>query len=564
MRTFLGQISGTLGRIGKPVRALTEPRRGRLRRPSPQLAGQEGFLLVEVMISALLVALIVVATFNGFDVANRVSADQRRHSEAALLAAESQEQLRSDSAGALDALESSAHSYTRAVSYNGNSTTYTITQEAKALSAKDETGCSVAGAGDESGTNFEIVSSITWKALGERPPVRQSAVVTPPVGSALEVDVTNGAATPEPVPGITAAAQYQPVESASLVRVHGTTGAAGCVVLTGLATTSATVEIEEKLGFITTAGLLKYPTKTVEIAPSLTTRYPVTYAAGGSLTAEFTYKGETTWSGKAVTSDTFVAQNTKVPAGYSNYQVGSTAFEYQTTGEQLYKAKTGSYASTASTATDTKYPYGDLFPFPNEWVVYAGDCPVNNVGAVAEVKHLVRGEATEKARVPLSLVELNVMSGAYANRATATREATAYEVTTYDPECESYPEEPEHAFAANLKHTQKTNSTGLENPFQPFGKQDLCLYNKTAKKTYRTSYTLSSATPTSKTIYIGQTSKKEHETTEKAESAKWKSEGLSSTSRKSNEKALKESFEKEETEAEQATGVTIASEQSSC
>ena len=50
-------------------------------------AAQDGFLLVEVIVSAMLVALIVVATFNGFDVVNRAQAEDRAHDQAVILAA---------------------------------------------------------------------------------------------------------------------------------------------------------------------------------------------------------------------------------------------------------------------------------------------------------------------------------------------------------------------------------------------------------------------------------------------------------------------------------------------
>ena len=64
------------------------PRRGaRTWRTRCTAGAQEGFLLIEVIISTLLVALIVVATLTGFDVVNRVSADERMHNEAAALAA---------------------------------------------------------------------------------------------------------------------------------------------------------------------------------------------------------------------------------------------------------------------------------------------------------------------------------------------------------------------------------------------------------------------------------------------------------------------------------------------
>ena len=49
---------------------------------------------------------------------------------------------------------------------------------------------------------------------------------------------------------------------------------------------------------------------------------------------------------------------------------------------------------------------------------------------------------------------------------------------------------PNNAFAANLEHIQSTNTEGhLTNPFQPFGKYELCLYSLTEKKNYTVKYT---------------------------------------------------------------------------
>ncbi len=565
MRTFFEQTSGDRRHGRRSLRALlVAPAHALGDRLAPaRRGGEDGFLLIEVMISVLLVGLIVVGTFNGFEVASRLTADQRHHSEAALLAAESQEQLRSDSATALDVLESHPHVYTREIaSTNGGKEIYTITQEAKAVSANNKTGCTVGTNSKENGANIEITSAVTWAQLlaANRPPVKQSSLITPPVGSGLEVDVSDGGTTPQS--GVTAVAKFKPVGSSSLASVEGTTGSAGCVVLSGLASTSATVEILEKPGFVTTGGDLKYPTKEITIAPNITTQYPVTYAAGGALRAQFTYNGATTYSGKPVTGDTFVAFNAKIPAGDPPYQVGSTSMECQSTGEQEYKALTGTYTNeTATTATCPKYVAGDLFPFPtSEWVLYAGDCPKNAIGAESEAKSLVAPGATTRVSVPTSFVQLNVKSGNYANRATSTTEATSYEVTTSSPECESY-EKPNNAFGTTLTHFQHTNSEGLEAPFQPFGKQALCLYNKAAGKTYRTSYTNATAAGTTKTLYIGQASKAEREAEEaKAKEPREKLEAEATAAKTKREKEEKEATEAKTKRGEQETAAKKAKE----
>ncbi len=212
-------------------------------------SGEDGFLLIEVMMSALLVGLIVVSTFTGFDVATRISADQRHHDQAVLLAAQSQDQLRSDPATALDALETNPHKYTVEV----GGTKYTVTQEAKPVGTSGGTGCNTSETGSQV-ANVQITSSVTYPQLEKagRPVVKASGIVTPPIGSAIEVDVTDGGSPEKGVAGITAIAKFTPVEAAAIAQAEGTTGSAGCVVLGGLPATTATVEIAEKTGFVTT------------------------------------------------------------------------------------------------------------------------------------------------------------------------------------------------------------------------------------------------------------------------------------------------------------------------
>lgn len=597
MHTFLGTLLADHRRRRRQPRATAQRPQSPGARPEPRAAhldpqAEDGFLLIEVIVSALLVALIVVATFNGFDVATRLSSDQRHHDQAALLAAQSQEQLRSDPATTLDALESVPHTFTSTV----GGTTYTITQEAKPVSASGQTtGCNASETNGQAGANIQISSSVTWPQLtpAKRPAVKQVSVITPPTGSTLEVDVTNGAATPLPVSGVTATARYIPVESAAYTTAEGTTGVAGCVVLTGLATTNATIEIAEKPNFVDTSGAPKVPNQELAIAPNITTHYPVTYAEGGKITAEYTYKGATTWEGKPVKSDTFVAFNTAIPAGFAEYEVGSTGFEYEVGGEEKYKAQTSKYAATATTASATKYLNGDLFPFPSAWAVYGGDCTKNNTATVTEATEklsdttaVVEAGKTKIVKVPLSYVQLNVKSGTLAKP--GALESTTYPAKITNAECKSA-EVPDNATSANLTHTQSTSEGHLENPFQPFGSFELCIYNATTKRTDTATYTNNTVAGSAITFYPAEQSKAEREAEEATARKKreaeelaaretWKTEEakgkITSTQRKeketkqSTERAAAEAAEKTkktEAETEEAKrGYTVASGQSGC
>jgi hypothetical protein len=498
-------------------------------------------MLIEVIVSTLMIALIVVATLTGFDVFNRATADERHHAQATLLAAQSQEYLRSDPASALTALETAAHVYTRAL----GGTTYTITQEAKPVGASGSaTTCSVSEATTSSGSNFQITSTVAWTQLGSRQPVKQSSIITPPTGSDLEVDV---GAFPAPttvgVPGLAVTAKFTPPESAQ-VSVEGITNSGGCVVFTGIPATSAIVEVAERARYVTPTGLLKWPTKEVTIAPNITTHYHVTYNEGGKVLGEFAYKGVTkTWEGKPVVSDTFVVFQPNMLG--TEFAVGSTKFEYEAGGEELYKPLTGTFATSAETAAGTKYSAGDLFPFLSGAVAYAGDCAKNKVEAEAPV--LVEPGKTSSVKIPLSFVALNVKSGTKAKP--GALETTSYPVAITNSQC-AITEVPVHGTAANLRHNQVSNTEGhLTNPFQPFGKYELCLYNATAKKTYTATYTNSKPEGSTVTLYLGELSKLEREAEEaKTKKTREEAELAKREARKTKEKEEKAGWEKLEKE----------------
>ncbi len=300
--------------------------------------------------------------------------------------------------------------------------------------------------------------------------------------------MTNGASTPVPVPGVTVTAKYIPVEAGSPASAEGTTGSGGCVVFTAIPSTLATVEIAEKLGFVTTSGALKYPSKELTLAPNITTHDPVTYAEGGGLTAQFTYKGETTWEGKEVRGDTFVVYNANLVS--PSFEVGSTVFKYEAGGEEKYQAMTGTYKAQASTASGTRYPSSDLFPFPSSWAAYAGDCLKNKPPEGSPGESKVESGKFNVVKVPTSYVALKVHTGTRAEPKTLAK-AAKYAVKITDTECEPVvtPNNATTSTTSSVTHTQLTTEAEgapLENPFQPYGAATLCLAS--GGRLYTTSY----------------------------------------------------------------------------
>jgi hypothetical protein len=527
-----------------------------------------------VIVSALLVGMIVIATFTGFDVLGRTSADQRSHNEAALLAAQSQEQLRSEPGSVLDALVVMAHTYTRTV----NGTVYTITQSSEHVNGSGQvTGCAVTDPTTSTAPNLRITSSVRWPSLpSSRAAVAQSSVITPPTGSSLEVDVVNNEAATSAVAGVTAVITYTPIESSSTVTREATTGAAGCVLFGNIRATSVILEIVERLNFVTPTGALKVAPSEVTIAPNLTTHHQVLYNEGGAIEAKFTYEEKTEAKGKKVTGDTFVAYNEKF-ATLPRLQIGATQFGYEVGGEEHYTALTGGtivggvavpYAppSAAKTAAGAKYLHGDLFPFPAQWVVYAGDCGENNAAsitkeAVKNGKGIVTAGATTVVTVPMSYMTLNVWTGnSSKNSGSLTAELLPVKIT--NTECASAAT-PNNAVASTYIHFQSLFEGHLADPFQPFGKFALCVASKSLNRTYTPpAYTNNTVGGSSASIYLGQHSEAERTAQKNAEAAaETKREGeeatakTAKTTRESEEtaaKPAKEKREKEEAEAKTA------------
>ncbi len=483
---------------------------------------EDGLTLIEVVITTLLVALIAVGTLTGFQTIDRASADERFHDEAVLLAAQSQEQLRSDPASTLDNLVGAANharTYTTTIDKN----IYTIKQEANYFNeSKPGSDCLATGATESSAKNdgdyLRVTSSVTWPQLNatNRKAVTESSIVTPPDGSALEIDATNGANPEEALSGVSSIVKYTGVEASQLTTVEGTTGTAGCVVFGGIPATSAKVEIKELSGYVTESGAPKVPTKEVTIAPNITTHDPVVLNEGGAIAVNFTY------GGKQVGGSTFVAAH-EGAINANEFTVGAAKFEYESGVEKKYKTVTTEsgqgYSTSATTPIASAYPTGDLFPFPysstiqkfkKKWQVYAGDCTENNAHAidnsVANVEAIVLpGQTTPAVNVPMTDLVLNVYTGTVKTPEALTTKI--YKIKITNTAC-SKSVAPNNASAANLEHTQETTATGhLKYPFQPFGKAKLCLANPTENRIYTVEPTLSEPVEHFDTIYLKESSK---------------------------------------------------------
>jgi hypothetical protein len=508
------------------------------------------------MISALLLGLVAIATFTGLQAVNSSNANSRFHTEAEMLAEQSQEHLRTDPITALEKLAAESVSYSTAV----DGTRYTVTQSAKQLNSSGVSStCTVTERVSHAAPNYEAISAVTWHGVQGGVPVTESSVVTPAVGSSIEVDIENAPTPTAGVSGVTVDVKYTSPESGSTVRLDGTTGAAGCIVFTGIRATSATIEVQERQNFVTTGGALTVPPAEVSIAPNLTTPWAVAYDEGGAIKARFTYEGKPEHDGQKVTGDTFVVSNEENTAG-TKFEVGSTSFvePFESGGEEHYAVETGDYQPEALTAKGARYALGDLFPFPSAWHAYAGDCEQNEpllaTGQVASPgKGVVSPGGTREVEVPMSYVTLKLYEGTLRKHTLLTS-AKAYAVKITNTSCsQANPAAPtpDNATGVAYAHLQKTTSSAvLEDPFQPFGKAELCLQDGTRAE--KAGYDNSTVAGSTVSVYLGEETEQEKtkargKEEETAKAKRLEEEAPAKTARVNEEAKQKKAAEEEAT-----------------
>jgi Tfp pilus assembly protein PilV len=447
--------------------------RGRLAQTT-EGSGEAGMTLIEVMISALLVGIIAIGTLTAFDTAGRATADERAQSQAAVIAAQDEEELRSlkatklgqfgtssettsDSGQCIEEVASAWRYCEGHLAYKG--TIFTVTSKAEYVSASQES--LTCNASPASADYIKTTSEVTWK--GGRTPVTQSSIVTSPTKAALLVKVVD---------------QYnEPVEGA-LVKVTGTstsaqqtTPAAGCVVFGALADKTVTINVS-KATYVDHQGASPPPSKTATVSSSSLTEVSFTIGTPGSIVAEFESNGTTGLSG-----ETFMVSQTGVAAP-SNFLAGSN----------------GTLAQKPSISGLFPFATPGKPPTANPYTAFAGDCEKNNpetatVGVVKAKTAQVNPGASTSVKLELPAINLTVMSGTKSGSSTEGTPVTSTSAKLINSECSG--QTARNAASINVEHPVSVVAGKLEPKFWPYAKVlELCVAFKESTKYYKNKTTI--------------------------------------------------------------------------
>jgi Tfp pilus assembly protein PilV len=416
---------------------------------------ESGVTLIEVVISAMLVAIIVVGTLTGFDSASRATTKLRQRNQATLLAGQDQERLRGMNITELGRLG------VKTAPIEQNGTKFTIESSAQFVSAaKEEFSCE---ASPSTSDYIQTTSKVSWASLTkqnrEAEAVTQSSLVPVPTSSSLLVNVRNQAN--EDVAGATVKVTG---ESATYEQ---TTPESGCVIFGALPDSKVKITAT-KTGWINEQ--LETEPAATEAQLSTTSLVSKTFAIAnpGSLRVEFQSNGSTV----GVQGDTVYVAHTGAP-------------------EKLL-GTAGTYSSTITVPTLWPYQTAGSPPGPSPYTVYAGCKEANpatiSKGEVTTPAAQVEPAATLPVKVEVPAVNVKVYEGS-SSASTGPLDSAAEAKLT----------------VCGSPRVMKTTGGALEHPYQPYGTLTLCLTQVIGGKRYKYSTSVSNtarAGVTVPTVYM--------------------------------------------------------------
>ncbi len=384
--------------------------------------GQEGFALIEVLVSAVIAVTITGAVIGLLNATGRAAGEERHRTQAYAVAQEDQARLRAMRIPALKNLNQ-----TRTVTLN--STPYTITSAASFINDTSQ-GSPVCGSGSASADYVKITSTVTWPSIRSRPPVVIQSIVSPASGTLdpslgdLMVLATN--ASGGPISGVG-------LSGSGPSTFNGSTDSNGCALFGDKTAGNYTLTPSLGSGYVDIDGNPP-AAQPVTITAGITTTYPLPqYDLGGSVKVSFKVRN---YSGSVVnsTTDSIVAYNTGM----------TSAATFGTPGGTQYSSITAS----------------PLFPFTSPDSFYAGSCTTNNPGSGASIASVnVPANGSTSTSIQLPALYVTVKNGSSA--------INGADVTITDTQCKNG-----YKYVAR---NYTTNSSGqLSDPGLPWGTYDIC------------------------------------------------------------------------------------------
>jgi prepilin-type N-terminal cleavage/methylation domain-containing protein len=399
---------------------------------------EDGFALIEVLVSAIILAIVAGAVFTLLSSSARSAAEERHRSEAFAVAQEDQARLRSMRISELNRLNQP-----QTVTVNG--TPFHLVSTGTFINDATVSAPTCAKEGTGSTNDYvEVTSKVTWPSIGSRPPVTITSIISPASGSldpthgTLGVTATNG--TNKPLSGVA-------LSGTGVGTFSGTTDSTGCANFTDLPAGEYTLTPSAP-GMVDQQGSPPSAMKT-SVSEGVTNPVALVYDIPGSIQATFTTRS---------------AAGTLVPSSADSIIVTHPL------------VKVAKSMGTPGGSRLASFTMASLFPFGTEkYSVYAGACTGNNPvpkeeatppGAGAMAKVLVPAGGTVNAPMQLPALELTVKNGSTA--------ISGARVTVSDDKCSISGNPIKRVYTSNASGNQSSSVSGPLESGLPWSTYDIC------------------------------------------------------------------------------------------
>jgi hypothetical protein len=335
--------------------------------------------MVEVLVAALLIALISGGVLMGFGQVSHLSGQQRQRAQATALAQQDQARLRGL---AITQLSGTSGNQPTTVKLDG--TTYTVTSKSSYISGTGAATC-VAGQSGAAADEVAISSSVTWPNIN-RPPVVVHSVVAPPVGGSVVVSATTPTNTGSTgSTGVSGLAGMTATLTGTTPTVPLVTDSTGCAIFAGLTAGTYALSLTPPSGYIDVNGNSTITSQNPAVTATQTNYITTpTLAQPGTITASFSTVGATGATGATTSeADQFSVQN----AGLAQPRVFGTD-----------STATNNTFSTTVTSGATVYPTAT--PLTADYKAEAGGCVNPSVPLAGQVPVAVTSGLTATPTLP--------------------------------------------------------------------------------------------------------------------------------------------------------------------
>ena len=333
-------------------------------------SGEDGFIIIEVLVSAVILAIVAGAVLTLISATTRSAASGRTHSTAYGLAQEDQARLRALRISTLNGLDEPNEETI-------GGTTYTI--ESTGTFVNNSTGTVSCTESNASADYVEITSTVSAPTLQN--PVTLQSIISPSSGS---LDPSHGTISFQVNNALGTGVSGVSITGSGTGNFSGTTESSGCAVFADLPAGNYKVTATAN-GLVTPEGTTTWVKEQVGAPASSTQQVSLRFDTPGTVKPSFVYKEPKT--------------SALAPAYVDSMELYDSENE----------AKTLTFGTPNLTTRSSTLEDKAVFPFKTKYAVYAGSCTTNNpdpeskninAAAIASVAVTGGGTSTPTIQIP--------------------------------------------------------------------------------------------------------------------------------------------------------------------